>query len=563
MLVIEVQLLTGRYVAIADNRKATSDATAEWPPHPARLFSAMVAALHDRPAPWVADARTMLELLQRADAPEIEASNLDCDSGVGRRSVCEVFVPINDVGLYAEGDLARIRETSLAVERVVAELDHGNEAEQRQKLEKAIEKARKTYLSAVNKAVLMPDKPSAKDKKAVALLLDRRLNPKPRTFPCFFPDLDTIRFQWPRLSLEPPLLHALAALLDRVTRLGHSSTLVRCALATAAKPTLIPVTTGEDSDHVLRVMGQNQLTLLEEQYPIHTATRQRVLPSRPQHYRVVSEPGAANPPKYPQGHFDHRNWIVLAAEQGSGLNLTRCVDAAKALHRTLVSREPNVEFISGKAADRQATTRSHLAIVPLPDVGHDFADGHLLGIALVAPRDAALADRQTVRELLARWEMEVDAQSPKPRLRLLLAGGLEWWTYREESPTREGLKANTWCAPARRWISATPVALDRNPGNLRSRDRHTSVAAVEEARRIISAACERQGLPGVRVEISFVPLLPGSTPVTAFDPFPREENRLKRVRVHAELLFDEQVRGPILLGAGRFFGLGLFRPVEK
>lgn len=563
MLVIEVQLLTGRYVAIADNRKATSDAVAEWPPHPARLFSAMVAALHDRPAPWIFDARTVLETLQCADAPEIEASNVDGDGEVGRRSVCEVFVPVNDVGLYAERDINKIRDAALAVERAVLALTSCEDALQRPILKKAIEKAQKGHVSAIEKVVAIMDRPSAKDKKAVARLLDRRLNPKPRTFPCFIPDHDTIRFQWSRLSLEPKLHKALAALLDRVTRLGHSSSLVRCALATDAKPTLIPAKVDEDFNYVLRVMGHSQLKRLEEQYPIHTATRPRVLPSRPQAYRVVADSATAGPRAYPQGQFDHRDWIVLAAERSLGLSLTRCVDAAKALHRTLVSRAPDAEFISGKAANRQTTERSHLALVPLPDVGHDYADGHLLGIALVLPRDAVPADRQQARELLARWELEIDAQSPNPRLRLLLVGGLEWWVSREDAPTLAGLKTGIWCKPARRWVSVTPVALDRNPGNLRSRDRQTRVVAFEEARRVISTACTRQGLPPVRVELSFGPLLTGSAPVRDFDPFPQEANRLKRVRVHAELLFDEPVRGPILLGAGRFFGLGLFRSVEK
>ena len=44
MLTIEVELLAGRYAATEHNDRSR----AEWPPHPARFFSAMVAALHDR-----------------------------------------------------------------------------------------------------------------------------------------------------------------------------------------------------------------------------------------------------------------------------------------------------------------------------------------------------------------------------------------------------------------------------------------------------------------------------------------------------------------------------------
>jgi len=34
------------------------------------------------------------------------------------------------------------------------------------------------------------------------------------------------------------------------------------------------------------------------------------------------------------------------------------------------------------------------------------------------------------------------------------------------------------------------------------------------------------------------------------------------VRVHADIQFAAPVRGPLLLGAGRYFGLGLCLPVE-
>jgi CRISPR-associated protein Csb2 len=95
VVVIEVQLLTGRYVAIADNQKATPDARAEWPPHPARLYSALVAALHDRAPPDPLE-REVLDKLA-AHAPQIEASNVADEAPVPRRSVAKVYVPANDM----------------------------------------------------------------------------------------------------------------------------------------------------------------------------------------------------------------------------------------------------------------------------------------------------------------------------------------------------------------------------------------------------------------------------------------------------------------------------------
>jgi len=32
---------------------------------------------------------------------------------------------------------------------------------------------------------------------------------------------------------------------------------------------------------------------------------------------------------------------------------------------------------------------------------------------------------------------------------------------------------------------------------------------------------------------------------------------------HVVLEFDQPVKGPVLIGAGRYFGLGLFAPLEK
>ena len=43
MLAIEFELLTGRYAATAHNDRSR----AEWPPHPARIFSALVAAHYE------------------------------------------------------------------------------------------------------------------------------------------------------------------------------------------------------------------------------------------------------------------------------------------------------------------------------------------------------------------------------------------------------------------------------------------------------------------------------------------------------------------------------------
>jgi CRISPR-associated protein Csb2 len=56
--------------------------------------------------------------------------------------------------------------------------------------------------------------------------------------------------------------------------------------------------------------------------------------------------------------------------------------------------------------------------------------------------------------------------------------------------------------------------------------------------------------------------LAGAAKAKHFPPFPPDPDRPRRALVHARLEFDRAVEGPILLGAGRYVGLGLFQPVQ-
>ena len=66
MLAIEIELLMGRYAATAHHDRGK----AEWPPHPARFFSALVAALYDREEADQ-DERAALLWLEKQGAPSL------------------------------------------------------------------------------------------------------------------------------------------------------------------------------------------------------------------------------------------------------------------------------------------------------------------------------------------------------------------------------------------------------------------------------------------------------------------------------------------------------------
>jgi CRISPR-associated protein Csb2 len=173
---------------------------------------------------------------------------------------------------------------------------------------------------------------------------------------------------------------------------------------------------------------------------------------------------------------------------------------------------------------------------------------------------------EMLNRLLARWETERGDPGDDYSIELGtppdVARPLRVRFRRVEVPTKAALSVRRWCTPARRFITATPIALDRHPGRLRSNIERAAHKAAGEAQRSIADACERIGLPRpVRVSISLAPLVPGAQHVRDYAPWPSQPGRTRRARIHADIRFAGPVRGPVILGAGRHLGLGLCLPV--
>jgi CRISPR-associated protein Csb2 len=574
MFAIEVEFLTGRFAATAHNDRGR----AEWPPHPARFFSALVAALHDREEVDHGERAALLWLEQQG-AP---ALHVDPESKVGRRQVHDVYVPVNDVTLGADEQIrnaaSKLDEPKVKVEaaraRVEAEkgklaaitsLDEKRTAEKRiASEEKSLKKENENlarveaeFSGFMNAQVAIDPDPSDKALKTANALMPERRTRQVRTFPVVIPETPTFAFLWPGAD---PSAHrvALDRLCARVTRLGHSSSLVRCTRVDVdISPTLVP---SDDGDTVLRVVGPGQVERLDRAFAHHEGWKNRVLPARPQRYRSFS----AVPVSAPQAEsVFSAEWILFERVGGSRPLSSRCTDVARALRGALLEQHGGDTLpatLSGHAGDG-ATTQPHVAFVPLPFVGHDHADGSLMGCAVVLPREFPARDREILLRLVAKWEKE----RSDDRGNLTLAGGTlpPFRVRRVGLSAKRTLAPDHWCHPATRFITATPIALDKNPGNLRSNQDRTAYRAATEAQQNISEACLRVvGVRPTSVDVSLAPLLPGSQHVRDFVPWPGRPGRTARARVHADIRFDRQVCGPLLLGAGRYFGLGLCLPVE-
>ena len=185
---IEVNFLIGRYVVT--NATENLDQP-KWPPHPARLFSAMTAAHMDADAPDPAD-RVVLEWLETLPPPAINYPMATPRTSVKR------FVPVND----------------------------------------------------------RSDPP------------DRRPRQE-RYFPSMTLEEPKATFVW-QSDIPKERASSLDALLAKVSRLGHSSSLVSCQLTrTPPDPDIFPTEDRARAAQTLRAFGKGQLAALKEQHDKH------------------------------------------------------------------------------------------------------------------------------------------------------------------------------------------------------------------------------------------------------------------------------------------------------
>src|SRR5262249_49924968 len=112
------------------------------------------------------------------------------------------------------------------------------------------------------------------------------------------------------------------------------------------------------------------------------------------------------------------------------------------------------------------------------------------------------------------------------------------------------LKPTTWNGPAREWATVTPVMLPQFP--------RRSLSPEE----VVARACVDAGYPSpVAVRTGFAPTMSGVPHSRSFWVKPRNGGRPPRPLIHANITFAGLVRGPVLIGAGRYAGFGTCRPV--
>ena len=549
---IEVNFLTGRYVATSHNDRRVG----EWPPHPARLFSALVAAWAELEKPD-AEERSALEWLEVQAAPAITTPE-----AVPRRTVSH-FVPVNDATIVGRA----LQERRADEIRTLTDQIHEALVASGGKVTPAVARLQKQVAKKrdVGNTVRSPRKTPAKAALAAALaMLPEGRGKQERTFPSMSPNVPRVTYSW---DVVPPDATAktLDSLLTRVTRLGHSSSLVSCRVAPDPPiPTHVPATNAGGS--ILRTVRRGQLAELERQHARHQGVRPRSLPFAGVRYHPVG----VSPDEPIITPNTSGRWIVFEFTHDSrAFPATRCVELATAMRRAVLSHaeDPIPEGISGHRDDGKPSVSPHIAVLPIPYVGYRHADGRLLGVALSVPDGMDRASRTALYRAIGIWERTVrddTGHADAPLTVTMGSRGVVRMRRGVDVSELRSLRADPWQRPSRRWSSATPVALPRHPGSLTKGT--VPVRAKAWARAEVSArlACAHVGLPDPAiVELSFDPRIPGARRATHFPAFRQPGRKGKPVRrqlVHVSLTFDDPVAGPLMLGTGRFVGLGLMRP---
>lgn len=458
MLAIRCQFLLGTYQAASPGRMTTP----EWPPHPARMHAALVAAGWARGdgGSFPDDSLGALRWLESVGPPWIATP-----TRVGTRTTAQVFVPRN--------------LTRAEVGDVRSRLRRGGD-------------------------------------------VGRQMGRVDRTFPTSVPGDEAVWFFWP--TAEPSLdqAEALQALAEEVHYLGSSRSPVCCDMTDQAPdPTYRPMSgRGQEA---LRVATEGLTDELissrgESAWVGHGGT-------------VAYAPPGPAVQRAPRGPFGAL--IVLRRAAGFGLTVQHAGLLSRSLRRAVlaVAGDEAPAILHGHGRN------PHAAFVALPNVGHPSSTGEILGLAVAVPRDVDEDERDSI------------VTATRTVKSLAIHEGVTPWQLEpaEDGPLRRTLDPATWVTASRHWTSATPVILDRHP---KARRRESVADMVKE-----SFAKALLPVP-IDVRTARYPWLPGAVPAAMH----AGHGLPTGLRVHIDVKFDHEVTGPLLVGRGRYFGIGLLRP---
>jgi CRISPR-associated protein Csb2 len=526
--------ITVRFPLGVYHAQSTSDfATAEWPPHPVRLIAALTAAAHGRgrPAADLDAALRAVALLAAAVPPVIvapragEPYEADGTTRVARLRGASRWAPRNH-------ELGELRGG-------ISPRDPGRGRTEVHKVGVAIGGA-------------------------------------------------PVRFEWSELNLDDDAVAVLAELVEDLTVLGTARSPALAGVDTAGPPSDPLVAWAPTHLDAGEVIAQVRVATARTPADMDAWHARRAAPLR-RDGRVAPAPYV--PPvalgdelayihgkdaaALPSAPFDPEWWgdmLVVAVDRARGEDLPKA-PAAFALARA--TRKALLDTYGPEGTPEQAPAilrgrddQPHAAFVPLSFVaepdrrvpgtgrGAAFADGRTLGVAVILPHPERVAD-------VARQRLEVEAGlsrllglAAQDAVAVRVPGvGPVWLGLPDSRRIADSLRESRYRRPSPRWSTVTPVV------HSRFQARKSEAGLLDQ----VTAECTDVGLPApARVAVRRGPRFRGAPGQIARTGLPDAwTGPLQGPHAHLDLWFDEPVRGPVLLGRARHFGLGLCLPFDE
>jgi CRISPR-associated protein Csb2 len=376
---------------------------------------------------------------------------------------------------------------------------------------------------------------------------------QPRRFPASRPHDPIVRFYWEATSPDDGTFAILARLAADTAYVGHSASLTRCRFL---RSDTIPLA---EFQSPARRIYEGRLAELSHDYERFVRSGGKV--GRPHHGDRVAP--RANTANKTIGSYFSPEWLVLEHTDGEMPDIRAAALLSKEIRDALLSgyRQSNIgdcipSEVSGHTREGSPAQTVHLAIVPLAFAAYPFADGHMLGFALVPPRDSKLfGDRDFLQAM--RKIAPLEAERRKLRLHRFDLRLSPTFT-----PSKRSLDSAEYTRKAFTFATVTPIVLDRHL-------KKTGSERQDEVITQIKSACVNIGLPEPYAVIpdkhSAIEGAPSAQPSGNAPEWMRwrlPASLAGRLLTHATIQFSCPVEGPVILGAGRFVGLGLCRPID-
>ncbi len=346
---------------------------------------------------------------------------------------------------------------------------------------------------------------------------------------------------WTWSDVDPTKhLVALTHLIHRVSYLGSSASFVSLWIeSNPPEPTLVPAS-DQSIDHMVRLPYPGRLTFLQTTYQqINTYPS----PGLPQGYQLVQaiQPPTITP-RIDEGPYDQLYvWTLdpaMPRSIASGLQVTNRLRQA-VIAQAKILQQPIPKAISGHLSDCDMISddnRSpHCAYLALPHVYSPHSDGHIVALAVAIPRTLSAEDQHAVYQFLGT-------------VKALQVGNTSYQLIPRSHRSPYAADPRRWSKPATQWTSVSPVVFDQFP------------TTRKPLLTILNLMAEHAKLPEI---IACQTIQPNGAVPMARDFFiKRHSNSPAALVRHLTIAFAHPVKGPILLGRLRHFGLGLFVPQE-